>query len=336
MTPTNLIAVVGTCAPERAQYAGRLAARTGLAHLPLARLAMSPDPIDEAEALAPWSHEQGGAVAELPPAIAPTAIIGRYARADSPVRLIGLVCVVDAAHLISDLARDDYLTVWGSDGERMHRARALATATQIEYATTVVLANWESLATPDLSTVLAIVSALGPTARIRLDPSPYPAVELATPITQVQDRPGWIGLLNDDHEPHMTDRRVSAFRYEAARPFHPARLEALLDDRVEPGDFGTVLRSAGFCRLATRPGTVAHWEHVGSMLSLPPLSDDGDIGDDEELLAAGQDIAFFGLDLDRPALVRALDAACLTDAEFAAGPDAWRSYEDPFPAWERA
>jgi hypothetical protein len=49
-----------------------------------------------------------------------------------------------------------------------------------------------------------------------------------------------------------------------------------------------------------------------------------------------QELALVGVDLDRNALEACLDACLLTDAEMAAGPDAWAAYADPFPAWEDA
>ncbi|WP_221584828.1 GTP-binding protein [Microbacterium sp. G2-8] len=333
MDQVDVIAVTGTCTPERARYAAQHAETSSRTLVTAARIGMSPDPVAEAQALIPWTDQPGGSVVEFPAAIPPTEIIGRFAHPASTGRLVGLTCVVDAMHLLDDLAREDYVVRPGEDGDREFRSRALATATQIEYATTVVLAGWEPLPTPDLSVVLAVVSALSPRARIRLDPAPFPAPEVAVPMPAVQDRPGWIAVLNHDFAPHMTDARVAAAHIESTRPFHPARLSLLLDE-IEQGRFGTILRSAGFCRLATRPGVTAHWEHVGAMLSFPPVASDGDLGDDEELLTAGHDLAFFGLDLDRAALGRALDAASLTDDEFAAGPDAWATYEDPFPAWE--
>jgi hypothetical protein len=49
-----------------------------------------------------------------------------------------------------------------------------------------------------------------------------------------------------------------------------------------------------------------------------------------------QELALLGVDLDRAALEACLDACLLTDAEMAAGPEAWAAYADPFPAWEDA
>lgn len=333
-TITEVVAVVGTCAPERASFARRFAEHTDRSLHTAARIAMSPDPVDEALSLAPWSGDRG-AVIEFPPTVPPTEIIGRFAEPDSPARLVGVTCVVDATHIVDDLLREDYVVQRFSSG-RVHRARALATATQVEYASTIVMAGWEQLSTPDLSLMMALVSALAPRARLRLHPFQGIAREVPVPQPDAQDRPGWICLLNDDHAPHMTDDRVSAIRYQTTRLFHPVRLRRLLDEELERGAFGTVLRSVGFCRLATRPGTTAHWEHVGSMFSLPPVAVDEDLGADDEMLAVGQDVAFIGLDVDAAALTRALDDACLTDEEFAAGPIVWRTLSDPFPAWATA
>ncbi len=43
-----------------------------------------------------------------------------------------------------------------------------------------------------------------------------------------------------------------------------------------------------------------------------------------------------GQNMDRAALEAALDACLLSDAEMAAGPEAWIAYDDPFPSWEDA
>jgi G3E family GTPase len=183
---------------------------------------------------------------------------------------------------------------------------------------------------------MALVSNLGPRARLRLDHGQTEFRLSGTPYAVGQERPGWVGVLNGEHDPHMSDPHVSAFRYENIRPLHPGRLQELLDERIEPGEFGTVIRSAGFCRFATRPSAVGRWDHVGRMISFDPLGRDDALGAGEDLLALGQDLALIGLDLDREALAVALDHAALSDAELAAGPDAWAGYPDPFPAWPKA
>ncbi|MDO9589838.1 MAG: hypothetical protein Q7J04_01690 [Microcella sp.] len=100
-----------------------------------------------------------------------TDLIGALADPDGPTRLMAVVCVADAAHLVRDLQRDDYVAQASRENpsETHHTARALLTVTQLEFASTVILVNWQALSTPDLSTVMALVSHLNPHARLRLD-----------------------------------------------------------------------------------------------------------------------------------------------------------------------
>ncbi|MFT4234239.1 MAG: GTP-binding protein [Microbacterium sp.] len=337
MDAVGVIAVVGACGPERSSHAKRLAKATNRAFFSAARLAGSPDPVQEAAVLASWADPGAGAVVELPDEVVATELIGAFVDFDDRTRLLALVCVVDAAHLLDDLHRDDCLPL--RDAESGVAAplavRAQLTVTQIEYASTIVLVNWKALTPPDLAVTMALLNHLSPHARLRLHQDTIERLDPGERYSVEQDRPGWVCLLNGDFDPYMTDSRVSALHYEEVRPLHPGRLKQLLDDRIEPGEFGTVVRSAGFCRLATRASVVAQWEHVGRVISLSPLAIDDRIEDGDELLALGQDLAFVGLDLDHDGLVAALDEAALTDAELAAGPAAWAAFPDPFPAWVR-
>ncbi|MFD5599613.1 GTP-binding protein [Leucobacter sp. NPDC058333] len=329
MESVEVTVIMGACAPERRGFAERRAAATQAMLLSAARLAASPDPLREAIALVPWSRSTGGVVVEFPADTRATEVIGAFAAESERMSLARIVCVVDAAHFFSDLLRDDYIAARGGP-PLMARAELLVT--QMEYASQIVWVNWEALSTADLSALMALANHIAPSARLRLQqPGPEPEVE-ATPFPSHQDRAGWIKLLNGEYDTYMTDTRVSAFRYTHERPLQPGRLHEVLDDRIEPGEFGTLVRSAGFCRLATRPQAVASWDHVGRVISFEPVGGDPLTGG-AELLAIGQDLALIGLDLDRDAISAALDDAALTDAEFAAGPETWLTFPDPFPEW---
>ncbi len=336
MDAVEVIAVIGACAPERAGLARRWAAHAGRMLVSASRLASYPDPIEASIALASHPAISGGVVIEFPSDVSATDLIGALGDRDAPTRLMSVACVVDAAHLLADLGRDDYVSrpSAGHPGHTEHTARALVTVTQIEFASTIVLVNWTSLSTPHLSTIMALVCHLNPRARLRLDQAMGSSLPLLHAHGPTQDGAGWIRMLNGSFDPHMTDPRVSALRYEQARPFHPVRLQQLLDGRVERGEFGTIVRSSGFCRFATRPGVTAQWNHVGRMIAFSPVARDSDHDDDTELLAVGQDLVIIGLDLNHDALVAGFDEAVLTDAELLDGPEAWRDYADPFPAWE--
>ncbi|MGO1507655.1 MAG: GTP-binding protein [Microbacterium sp.] len=332
MDQVDVVAVVGACAPERQRYTLRLSAGTRRTLIPATRLETEPEPALTAASLVPWADQSAGAVVEFPSTVPSAEIIGALTDPEAATRLIGMICVVDAAHLLEDLAVDDFLVserdAFGEPTDYV--ARASLTVTQLEYASMIVLVGWEAIPTPELSTVMALISALAPHARLRLDQDGVDCISPDHAFTSGQDRAGWVSVLNGDADPHMTDPRVGAFRYEQLRPFHPQRLSDVLMHRFDTGEFGQVVRSAGFCRLASRPRTVLQWDHVGRTIAFHIASESHE--QDAELLAVGQDLAFIGLDLDRAALAAALDQAALTDEELTAGPAAWARYADPFPA----
>jgi G3E family GTPase len=176
---------------------------------------------------------------------------------------------------------------------------------------------------------MALVAHVAPKARLRLDRGVVdpPAGSV---IRAVHDHPGWTCVLNGDHDPHMTDPRVTAMRFEHVRPLHPARLVAALET-LGSGRHGVVVRSAGFVALATRPGRTGWWDQAAGSFALHALETDPD-----DPLALGQDLAIIGVDLDHEAVAAALATAALTDDELAAGPEAWAGYADPLPAWTPA
>ncbi len=347
----SLIVITGVCAPERRAYAQRVAAHFSR---PLISAADSAPRLDAGEAmpgdrpllgagefpLGPRSQPVENAqrmdrivrdlaatgdraVVELPRTIAPTHVLG-HLEGD-----VELVCVVDAVHALSDLEDDRPLRP--HDGWMSPLAdpgsRALQAALYVEFANTVVIHGWERVSTPDLSVLMSLLSHLAPTARLRLSRGPREDLARDGSPEPVETRPGWVRMLNADFDPHMTDPTVSAYRYEQIRPFHPGRLREVLD-AIEKGTFGSVLRSSGFCRLATRASTAALWEHVGSAIWFNPIATD--MG---EFATIGQDIAFFGIHLDAGQLKLALDGACVTDSELNAGPRHWKTFTDPLPAW---
>ncbi len=331
MGSVSVVAVVGACRAERRDYARRLAHQS--------RRILVPTDVSDGAGLGyvdaqHWLGSTEGVVVEFEAAIDAIELVGAMTSEDGRTRLMGVVCIVDAVHVFDDLQRDDYVAARSAPGHEVTAAALLITR-QIEYASTILIVNWETLPSERLSALIALMSHLSPVARVLLDALDTDSPPTDTAYTPGQDRPGWIRILNGDFAPTATDPRVSALHYEHVRPLHPARMERLLH-ALESGRFGTVVRSAGFCRLATRPDIVAQWDHVGHMMSLTPLALDNAMDDDEELLAIGQDLGFVGLDLDHEALRSQMDAAVLTDDELAAGPRAWRDFVDPFPPWHTA
>lgn len=94
----------------------------------------------------------------------------------------------------------------------------------------------------------------------------------------------------------------------------------------------TGLRVSWLCRLVDQPEWTFPWDQAGTDLELHPLAPVATVlaaepagGREPELLCLGPELALFGWgdDVDLAPVVADLDAALLTDAEFAAGPEAW-------------
>lgn len=317
--PSDSVLVVGVCSPERIVYARQLAEATSRR---LVRVGGMPS---------------GHAPGEGEPVVAEVATDADLFHLDlvSQHPLTPIVCVADAQHLTEDL-RDGIplIDTAAPDDERGHvGARARQAARFIEAASMVCLVHWEHVQTRELSILMALVSHLNPGARVRLSrgaaEDARSLTDDGTPGASLAERAGWVAALNDEHDPYMTDRRVSTLRYANLRPFHPGRLSAALDE-LDTGRHGLLLRSAGFCRLATRSHTLARWEQVGSAMWIDPLTSG---------MAAshtGQDLALTGIDLRAGALTSILDGATVTDAELAAGPSRWEKFDDPLPRWPEA
>ncbi len=318
---TRTIAIMGVCGPERRTYAERTAlALTRPLHL----LRHHDLRVAHALPLPRPRADDENVVVDLETDV---DLIHAIAARGGPE--VEAVCVVDARHMIGDLLDDAPLVASARPGDTRGDvgARARQGALALELATRIVWVNWAQVPTAALAVQMAVASHLNPGAVVRL--SRDPLSDLASGGShrgEILERAGWVHALNEEHDPYMRDNRVMTLRYDQVRPFHPARLSAALD-RLDDGAAGRLIRSAGFCRLATRLGILARWEHVGSAVWLEP------IGADDGRMGLGQEIAFTGLDLSAPRLAHILDAAALTDAEFAAGPSAWASFPDPLPAW---
>lgn len=137
---------------------------------------------------------------------------------------------------------------------------------------------------------------------------------------------------------------VSTLVWSMRRPFHPERLYAALEDLT-----CAAARSRGRFWLADKPDTLFHWDAAGGALcvestgpwlaSLPDAA--WDMVPPVRRAAAALDwhpehgdrcqhLVFTSPGLDRDGLERLLESCLLTDAEYAAGPDAWQRLPHAF------
>ncbi|GGZ14047.1 GTP-binding protein [Streptomyces poonensis] len=137
---------------------------------------------------------------------------------------------------------------------------------------------------------------------------------------------------------------VATLVWHGRRPFHPERLYAALEDLT-----CAAARSRGRFWLADRPDTLLHWDAAGGALcveaagpwlaSLPDAA--WELVPPVRRAAAALDwhpehgdrcqhLVFTSPALDRDGLTRLLDYCLLTDAEYAAGREAWSRLPRPF------
>lgn len=328
MESMNPLVVVGVCTPERRSYAAELARGVGGRLIPL----VEPTPRRGPQRIS-LSPEHPSLAKSASPIVVDVDIeldLPHLALANAPQSSV--ICVVDALHFPHDLVDGRALSEAAGEGDDRgdFGSRARRAVSHVESATLISFVNWEAVPTVELSLLMAIASHLNPTARVRLSRSPVEDLRALFDGGQetraLLERAGWVHALNDEHDPHMTDPRVTTLRYEQPRPLHPGRLATALED-IDSGRFGIVLRSAGFSRLATRLGILARWDHVGSAIWIDPQSTE------QEDATTAQDLAFTGLDLDHDGIRLALDAAAVDDDELIAGPQSWRRFADPLPIW---
>ncbi|MDX3527443.1 GTP-binding protein [Streptomyces sp. ID05-39B] len=137
---------------------------------------------------------------------------------------------------------------------------------------------------------------------------------------------------------------VATFVWHRRRPFHPERLYAALEDLT-----CAAARSRGRFWLADKPDVLLHWDAAGGALCvesagpwlaslpdaawemLPPVRRAAAAMDwHPEHGDCCQHLVFTSPGLDRDGLHELLDSCLLTDAEYAAGRDAWKRLPPAF------
>ncbi|WP_435611801.1 CobW family GTP-binding protein [Streptomyces sp. bgisy159] len=174
------------------------------------------------------------------------------------------------------------------------------------------------------------------------DPSPLAAAALAgfdVEAAAAAQHPA-CALLPAEADAHG----VGTFVWRRHRPFHPERLYAALEDLT-----CAAARSRGRFWLADRPDTLLHWDAAGGALCvesagpwLAALPDAAwDMVPAVRRAAAAMDwhpehgdrcqhLVFTSPGLDRDGLARLLESCLLTEAEYAAGRDAWKRLPPAF------
>ncbi|TFV59990.1 GTP-binding protein [Mycobacterium sp. PS03-16] len=243
-------------------------------------------------------------------------------------RLDTLVTVVDVSTFLTEIARGEALAdrqMSAGDGDARSVAELLVD--QVEFADVILLNKTDLVGRGTLGAVETLVRRLNPTATMIhtdhgvVDIADVLDTGLFDPIAAAET-PGWDEEIADGHTPETEEYGISSMTFRADRPFHAERLYDALEQLT------TIVRSKGFCWIASRPSIAAIWSQAGPNLVIEPAQ----YWSTTEL-APGQEIVLIGVHLDRGRVERLLRGAVLTDAEFAEGKGAWIGYPDPLPAW---
>ncbi|MFG2334406.1 CobW family GTP-binding protein [Streptomyces sp. NPDC048604] len=281
------------------------------------------------------------AVVELWDSVEPKAMAEVIAAHGAGVLdLTGVITAVDPALVLPYLVNGDDLADVGLAAAATDRRTVGDTwARQLEYAPVLALVDSGEAHDEDR----ALLAQLHPTAR-RVDAESGELAALAFAGFDVEtaaaaQHPACALLPQEADEAGVT-----TFVWHRRRPFHPERLYEALEDLC-----CAAARSRGRFWLADRPDTLLAWDAAGGALcvenagpwlaSLPDAA--WELVPPMRRAAASLDwhpehgdccqhLVFTSPGLDRHGLERLLDSCLLTDAEYAAGPEAWRSLPAAF------
>ncbi|MFG2760590.1 CobW family GTP-binding protein [Streptomyces wuyuanensis] len=280
------------------------------------------------------------AIVELWDSVEPKAMAEVVAAHGERLRVTSVITAVDPSLLLPYLADgDDLMDVGLAAAPTDRRTVADTWARQLEYAPVLALAGGDDADEEDR----ALLAQLHPTARqVAVDGDELATVALAgfdVEAAAAAQHPACALL------PQEADEcGVATYVWHRRRPFHPERLYAALEDLT-----CAAARSRGRFWLADRPDTLLSWDAAGGALcvesagpwlaSLPDAA--WEMVPPVRRAAAALDwhpehgdccqhLVFTSPGLDREGLSELLDSCLLTDAEYAAGPEAWKRLPPAF------
>ena len=266
-----------------------------------------------------------------------------------------MVTVVDAANFSDDFkAAESLADRQLALGEEDERSIVSLLTEQVEFADVIVINKTDLVDEKTLGTLESTLKTLNPGAKIvRSVRGQVPLDEVLQTgrfdFQRAAESPGWAQVMRGEEVSESEEYGIGHLSFTARRPFHPERLWSFVQTHM-----GNIMRSKGFVWLATRPQYVGVWSSAGKLMTLEPTGiwwscvPSEEWPEDPEQVAEikqqfegpfgdrRQQVVLIGQDLNKPALIEALQSCLLTDEEIAEGEVAWAQYVDPFPAWEVA
>lgn len=263
-----------------------------------------------------------------------------------------MVTVVDAVNFLKGYDDAKYLQESGESlGEEDERSVTDLLVDQVEFADVLLISKTDLVEPSETERLTAILKMLNTHAQI------IPIVNGNVDVGDVlntglfnferaQQAPGWLKEMRGEHVPETEEYGIGSFSYVARRPFHPEKFYQFLHNTKA---FGKLIRSKGYFWLSSRPEYAGQWSQAGGVArhgfaglfwkSVPRPTDIeyletiqrnwvDPFGD------MRQELVFIGQDLDKEAMIRALDDCLLSENEMLKGRKYWLTLSDPFPAWK--
>ncbi|MFM8189080.1 MAG: GTP-binding protein [Pirellula sp.] len=272
----------------------------------------------------------------------------------SQVALIDtMVTVVDALNFWNDYQTfDDLRDRSLGINEQDHRNIVDLLTDQIEFATVILLNKCDLIEPDDLEALETFIQELNPFAKILRTKQGNVAIDEIVGSKSydeqwAQGHPDWLAIPRGQETSETDEYGITSFVFEERRPFHPERLMQALN--FEDGILQGVLRSKGYCWIASRNDQAHRWSQAGVSVQ---IEHDGDwfasIDQDDwpedpqdrtSILESmqepwgdrRQELVFIGVDMDQVVLLSRLEGCLLTPEEMELGPSHWETWESQLP-----
>ena len=265
-----------------------------------------------------------------------------------------MVTVVDAVNFIKDYEEAKYLQESGESlGKDDDRSVADLLVDQIEFADVILISKTDLVKDKDIKKLKAIIKTLNTQAEII--PISAGNIDIDKVLNtglfefdKAKQAPGWLKEMRGDHIPETEEYGISSFTYTARRPFYPERFYKFLHSTEQ---YGKLIRSKGFFGIGSRPEHAGQWSQAGGIArygyaglfwrSVPRK----DWPQDKDFLASieenwvepfgdmRQELVFIGQNLDKTAMIDALNDCLVSEEDLDKGEEFWESLSDPFPTW---
>ncbi len=267
-------------------------------------------------------------------------------------KLDNMVTVVDALNFMPEYMKSEALNQRGIGlDETDERTIANLLIEQIEFANIILLNKVDLVSKVELEKLTEVIRKLNPKAEIILtEMGKVPLEKILNTgnfnFEEAANAPGWLSVMRGDEQPETEEYGVSHFSYDSRVPFHPERLWVVLHSKMKG-----VLRSKGFFWTASRPDWVSSWSQAGSSFTVgafgkwysampqeewptdTAFKDQMQEDWSEQFGDRKNQIVFIGQDMDKEAILDALNFALLDEEEQKIPRSEWLNFIDPFPEY---